>query len=60
MMNDVINIVQNCKKLDNLLKNVLENFKYNDERFENVNRERLRVVDRYKFIIINNFCKFCF
>ena len=44
-MNDVMNIAQNCKRLDNLLKNIFKNFKNDDEKLEDVNRERLRVVD---------------
>ena len=58
-MNDVMNAAESCKRLNNLLKNVFENFKSDDERFKNVNRERFRVVDRCKFDVIDDFCRFC-
>ena len=60
MISNVMNVVESCRKLDNLLKNVLENFKNDDERFENINREKLCVINRCKFAIINDFCRFCF
>ena len=52
-------VVESCKRLNNLLKNVLECFKNNDETLEDVNRERFRVVNRCKFAVIDNFCRFC-
>ena len=55
-----MNDAENCKRFNNLLKNILKNFKSNDERFEDVNREKLRAINQCKFIIINDFYKFYF
>ena len=54
-----MNAAENCRRLDNLLKDVLKSFENDDEKLENVNRERLRAVNRCKFIIIDDFCRFC-
>ena len=59
-MSDMMNIAKSCKRFNNLLKDVFENFENDDKRFKNVNRGRFHVVDRCKFIIINDFCRFCF
>ena len=55
-----MNTAQSCKKFNNLLKNILESFKNDDERLENVNRERFRVVNRCKSAVIDDCCRFCF
>ena len=60
MMNNVINTAESCKKLNNFLKNVFKSFKSNDKRFRKINREKLRIVDQCKFIVIDDCCRFCF
>ena len=54
-----MNAVQSCRRLNNLLKNVFKNSESDDERLEGVNRGKLRVVDRCKFAVINDCCRFC-
>ena len=55
-----MNAVQSCERFDNLLKHIFKSFKNNDEKFKNVNREKLRVVDRCKFVVIDDYYKFYF
>ena len=54
-----MNAVQNCKKLDNFLKNIFKSFENDDERFKDVNRERFHVVNQCKFVVIDDFYRFC-
>ena len=56
----MMNVAKNCKRLDNLLKNVLENFESDDKKLEDVNRENFRVINWCKFAVIDNYCKFYF
>ena len=60
MMSNIMNVVKSYKRFDNLLKNILEIFENDDKRLRRINRERFCIVDRCKFAVINDCCKFCF